>query len=131
KKIATPGKKILDIGGRLLKLANLKTVLENPEFSSTFFNVEGERTQTFIGTNPLSDLHSYLSQVKNKKELANSPFAYLLTDNFAKGSFLINKIFNPNTGSRIRGSEKYLKYGYVGGTINSQTGKRKASSKQT
>ncbi len=130
--IVTPSRKVLDISGDLLQLGLVRAGINNPEFDSTFFNIQGERTQSFIGTNPASDLFEVLSQVKNKRDLINTPFAYLLTDVFAKGnSVILNKIFNPETGNRIQGGEKLMKPGYADGTINTENGKKKSSSKLT
>ena len=49
---------------RLLDLAKLRVMLDNPEVSSTFFNVQGERTQTHIGPNVASEIYNQLQQVK-------------------------------------------------------------------
>lgn len=130
-KIVTVSRKVLDIKGRLMQLSLIRAAIDNPEFDSTFFNVKGERTQTFIGTNPMSDLYDYLSQISNKNELLGTPYEYLLTDNFSKNSVLINKMFNPETGNRIKGTEQLMKVGYADGTINTENGKKKQSAKLT
>lgn len=130
-KIVTVNRKVLDIKGRLMQLSLVRATIDNPEFDSTFFNVKGERTQSFIGTNPASDLFDNLSQIDNKRELLNSPFEYLLTDTFAQNSYIMNKIFNPETGNRIKGGENLMKPGYADGTVNMENGKKKQSSKLT
>jgi hypothetical protein len=130
-KIATVSRKVLNIKGRLMQLSLIRASIDNPEFDSTFFNVKGERTQTFIGTNPTSDLFDVLSQINNKNELVNTPYEYLLTDSFAQGSVILDKIFNPVTGNRIKGGEQLMHPGYADGTVNTSNGKKKQSAKLT
>lgn len=130
-KIATVSRKVLDIKGRLMQLSLIRAAIENPEFDSTFFNVKGERTQTFLGTNPVSDFHDYLSQINNLNELVNTPYEYLLTDVFSKNSVILAKMFNLDTGNRIKGGEDLMNPGYADGTVNLDNGKRKQSAKQT
>lgn len=132
KKIATVSGKILDIGGRLRELSEIKAKLDNPEFSSTYFNVNGERTQTFIGTNANSDMFDFLSQLTkfDAAELAGTQYEYLLTDAFAKNSVLLKKMFDEE-GNRIAGSEQLLKPGYADGLIDISSGKKKQSAKLT
>jgi hypothetical protein len=127
--IATISGKVLAFQGRLLSLSTIRASINNPEFDSTFFNVKGERVQSFIGTNAASDLFDVLSQVQNKNELANTPYAYLLTDEFAQFSVIMDKMFNKETGDRIKRTEDVLKPGYVDGTVNQTNGKKKESSK--
>jgi hypothetical protein len=129
KNIATISGKVLDFQGRFMGLSTLRASINNPEFDSTFFNVKGERVQSFIGTNASSDLFDVLSQVQNKNELANTPYAYLLTDEFAQFSVIMDKMFNKETGDRIKRTEDILKPGYVDGTVNQANGKKKESSK--
>ena len=128
KNIATISGKVLDFQGRFMGLSTLRAMINNPEFDSTFFNVKGERVQTFIGTNLMSDFFDVISQVKNKEELANTPFAYLLTDEFSQGSAILDKIFTKD-GEKRSGIEQIMKVGYVDGTINQANGKKKESSK--
>jgi hypothetical protein len=131
-KIATLNGKFLNINGRLRELAELKAKLDNPEFSSTYFNVNGERTQTFIGTNALSDLYDFLSQLDklDPAELAGTQYEYLITDDFAKNSVILQKMFDEN-GDRIAGSEELFKPGYADGLIDTIKGKKKQSSRLT
>ena len=63
--IVTLSSTTLKIDGRLLELGAIQSILENPEFESTYFNVNGERTQTYLGTNAVSDLYSVLSSINN------------------------------------------------------------------
>jgi len=131
KNIATISGKVLSLQGRFMGLSTIRAVINNPEFDSTFFNVKGERVQSFLGTNLPSDFFSYLSQIKNKEELVDTPFEYLLTDEFAQGSAIMDKLFNKETGERKQGTEEIMKPGYVDGTINQKNGKKKESSKLT
>lgn len=131
-KIATFSGKALGMSGRLLQLGLVKSAVSNPEFSSTYFNVSGERTQSFIGTNAASDLYEFLSKLErfNKESLGGTKYSYLLTDSFAKGSNLLSRMFTDN-GVRKQGTEDLFKIGYVSGTVNEEKGKRKESSKLT
>jgi|688.fasta_scaffold00112_30 hypothetical protein len=130
KEIATISGKVLDIEGQLLKLATIKAIITTPEFDSTYFNLNGERVQSFIGTNPGSDLYDVLSQVNNLNDVP-AQYQYLLTDSFVKNSVILNKMFNLETGEKREDIENYLSIGYVDGTINEQSGKKKESSKLT
>lgn len=136
------GGKALDISGRLLQLATVRAAIANPEFDSTFFNVDGERVQTFIGTNAGSDLFHALSQIDNIRELENTPYAYLITDAFVAPyttkhdklipvSVILSKMFDPVTGDRIAKSADLMKTGWADGTINKESGKKKQTSKLT
>jgi len=128
--ISTISSKTLNIDKRLSQLGTIKAIIENPEFESTYFNINGERTQTFIGTNTLSTFHDVLSKAKNINDLENTPYAYILTDVFSNGSQILNKIFNiQGSGNRIANTESILKPVYVDGIINEDTGKKKQSSK--
>jgi len=129
KNIATISGKVLDFQGRFMGLSTLRAIINNPEFDSTFFNVKGERVQSFLGTNLPSDFFSYLSQISNKEELIGTPFEYLLTDEFAQGSVIMDKIFNKETGEKKEKVEDVMKPGYVDGTVNMKNGKKKESSK--
>jgi hypothetical protein len=130
--------KTLDIDGQLLKLGTVKAMLESPDFESTYFNINGERTQSFIGTNVISSLHDVLSKLNNIKDLTNtnkgfSLYKYLLTDVFTKdSSVMLSKMFDlgeDGDGGRIAGTEDLMKPVFIDGTINEQTGNKKESSK--
>lgn len=127
-KIMTFTGKTLDVDGRLLELAEIQAKIDNPEFSSTFFNVNGERTQTFIGTNPISDLHDVLSQIQSLNELEGTQYEYLLTDSFAQNSVVLSSMFDLKTKKR-KGTEVLFKPGYIDGIVNSQDGKKTQSSR--
>lgn len=131
-KIATFSGKALAMSGRLLELGLVKSAVSNPEFSSTYFNVSGERTQSFIGTNAASDLYEFLSKLErfNKESVGGTKYSYLLTDSFAKGSNLLSRMFT-DSGVRKKGTEDLFKIGYVSGVVNEEKGKRKESSKLT
>jgi hypothetical protein len=131
KKITNFSGKTLSIKGRLMTLAELKVKLANPEFDSTFYNINGEMTQTFLGTNAASNLFDTLSQIEKKSDLANTPYAYLLTDSFAQNSVILDMMFNPETGNKIQGSEELMKTSWADGTQNAINGKKKSSSKLT
>jgi len=126
--IATIGGKVLDIEGRLLQLGLIRASIANPEFDSTFFNVKGERTQSFMGTNAISDFFDAISQIENLNDLQGTQYEYLLTDEFVQGSVILNKMFNMKTGER-KDSPIFMKAGYADGTVNTANGKKKQSSK--
>jgi hypothetical protein len=121
--------KALDIDGQLLRLGSIKAILENPEFESTYFNLNGERTQTYIGTNLMSDMYDVISNIKNYNDLGDTKYKYLTTDVYALGSATMNKIFNPKNNARRANTSDIMKTGYVDGSVNEQTNKKKESSK--
>lgn len=125
--------KALNIDGQLLKLGTIQAILENPSFESTYFNLNGDRVQTYIGTNLISDMYDVISQIKNYNYLGSTKYAYLTYDAFSKGSALLNKMFNieqvDSDGRRKDNTEDLLKTGYVDGLVNEQTNKKKESSK--
>jgi hypothetical protein len=131
-KIATFSGKALGMSGRLLELGLVKSAVSNPEFSSTYFNVSGERTQSFIGTNAASDLSDFLSKLErfNKESVGGTGYSYLLTDSFTKGSNLLKRMFT-DAGTRKADTEDLFKIGYVSGLVNEEKGKRKESSRLT
>ena len=129
----------LEIDGTLLKLGAIQSIIEYPEFESTYFNVNGERTQTYLGSNALSELYAVLKSIKNIKELEGTNYGYLLTDAFnntniseSKGdaSVMLNKMFNvATTGNRRDGTEELLHPVYIDGTIDEKKNKKTESSK--
>jgi len=136
KKIATIGGKILDIEGNLLRLAEIRAKIDNPEFSSTFYGIGGEKLQTFIGENPSSAIHNVLSSLDNLYQLKTDPryvqYRYLLTDAFAGKnghSVLLNAMFDFQTGRKRADFEQYMKPAIADGTNNQPKGKKKESSK--
>ena len=130
--VSTLSGRTLSINGRLLELATIQAKIENPEFDSVFYNVNGDATQTFIGVNALSKLHNQLSKISNINELANTPYAYLLTDNFAQNSVMLNKMFDiAGNGGRIKNTENIMDPSWADGTVNSVDGKKKQSGRLT
>jgi len=130
--VSTLNGRTLSINGRLLDLATIQAKIENPEFDSVFYNVNGDATQTFIGVNAVSNLHDYLSKIEKLSDLANTPYSYLLTDSFAQNSVMLNKMFDiAGNGNRIEGTENFMESSWADGTINSTNGKKKQSSKLT
>ena len=129
----------LNIEKRLMQLGLTQAIIDNKGFESTYFNMNGERTQTYIGVNALSNLHNVLSKLNNITELSSNPaykpYEYLRTDVFAKGSVMMQKMFNlhptKGTGKRIAGTQDLMKSIYIDGTDNQRNGKKKESSKLT
>ena len=130
--VSTLSGRTLSINGRLLELATIQAKIENPEFDSVFYNVNGDATQTFIGVNALSNLHNTLSKLTNIDQLANTPYAYLLTDSFAQNSVMLNKMFDiAGNGDRIKDTENIMDPSWADGTVNSIDGKKKQSGRLT
>jgi hypothetical protein len=132
KKVATFSGSVLSINGRLLKLAEIKAKIDNPEFDSVFYNVNGDATQSFIGVNALSKLSDVLSKAQNINDLRDTPYSYLLTDSFAKNSVILGQMFNlAEGGNRIKGTEELMESSWADGTIDQSTGTKKQSAKLT
>lgn len=123
----------LSIANRLYELAEIKSLVSNPETDSTFYNINGEMTQTYIGPNAASQLFETLDQVSalTPEELSTTPqFSYLLSDTFTKGSALLKRMFTEKGVKKESKSETPLfTVGYVGGFENNMTGKKNQSSK--
>lgn len=135
KELMTLSKKTISIQGRLTELALLKVKVSNPEIDITYFNISNERTQSYIGVNPLSDLQDFIAKTKNlgDNSVKESHYKYLVMDPFAKGSVILNKLF-PKGGKKVPSSNAnsdLLTVGYVSGTKNDNTGKQKPSAKLT
>lgn len=130
KEIVTVSGKTLNIAGRLLELGAYKHAASSPEFESTYFNVEGERSQSFIGINAPSNLHDFLSTLKSftKETVADTEYRYLVTDSFSKGSVILKKMF-ASDGRPKKGSEQLLKVGLAGGVRDENNGKNTVSAK--
>jgi len=129
--------KTLNIDKRLMQLGIIKAIIKDQDFESTYFNINGERSQTYVGPNAISNIYDVLSRLDNINDLKDpkySAYKYLLTDKFSAGSMLLQQMFNigPNgTGNRIPGTENLLHPVFVDGVINEETGKKNESSKQT
>jgi hypothetical protein len=129
--------KTLNIDKRLTQLGTVKAMLDNPDFESTYFNINGERTQSFIGTNAISAIHDVLSKLTNIRQLTDtakgySAYKYLLTDKFSKGSVMLSRMFDlseDGDGGRIFGTEDLMKPVFIDGTVDEQNGNKKESSK--
>jgi hypothetical protein len=120
----------LNASGRLLELGLIKAKLETSESETTYFNINGERSQTFLGPNLLSSFYDVISKVDNIFELEGTNFGYLLTDSFSTiGSVMLNKIFDENGNKRKGVNIEILKPFLVDGTINEESGKNTESSK--
>src|SRR6478736_2670771 len=122
--------KTLDIEKRLRQLGSIKAILSNPEFESTYFNISGEKTQTYIGTNTVSDFYDVISKVNNLEELQDTRFKFILKDNFTKGSVVLKSIFT-DSGDRKANTQDILKTGIVEGIVDETSGKRKESTQFT
>jgi hypothetical protein len=131
-KIVTFSGKSLNMDNRLLEIALLKTAVSTPEMSSTYFNVVGERVQSYVGTNAGSNFSTFLSKLKNFDEasIGSTEFRYLIKDSFAKNSNLLSRMFT-SKGSRKQGTEDLFEIGYVSGVVDEEKGKRKESSRLT
>lgn len=130
KKIISNLGRTLEIDGRLSTISEIKAKIDNPEFGSTYYNINGEKTQTFIGPNAASQLFDALSQIDNLEELRDTRYSYILTDDFARNSVLIKAMFN-SKGARKNKQDNYLKPGIADGMNNGITNKKKPSSKLT
>jgi len=113
----------LNMSNRLLEVAEVKAAINNPNRSSTFF-IAGERRQSYIGVNAFSELSNYISKVEYLSDLANSPYAYLLTDSFSKYANILSRMF-ASDGSRKSTKRDLLGIGYLGELVDKSKGKQK------
>lgn len=119
----------LDIAGRLLELGLIKSKISSSEFETTYFNINGERSQTFLGPNLLSNFYDVISKVTSLSDLEKSNFSYILTDSFTKGSsVMVDRIFN-ESGEKKEIDSDILKPYIIDGTINEELGKNTDSSR--
>ena len=128
--VTTFSKDSLDINRRLQELAILQTIASNPDYDSTYYNVNGERVQTFFGGNAANDLFTTLRDAKNIKDFAGTPFEYLLTDVFSQGSNMLNRMFSKD-GKRKANTENLFKPGLAGGIVYDSNKSNKSSSSLT
>lgn len=128
----------MDIDKRMSQLGIIQAILDNPEYESTYFNINGERTQSYVGVNAVSNFYDVISKVDNLtedlQEESNKGYRYLLHDSFVKGSMMLKKMFvTEEDGSytdRIRtGTEDFMKPVFVDGTVDESTGRKKESSR--
>jgi hypothetical protein len=118
--------KTINTAGRVKEIADMLAKIQNPDFESTYFNLEGDRVQSFIGGNAISSLHDFLTKISNKKQLVGSRYEYLLTDNFANtGSVFMDNIFDKESGDKLSKGNDFLSTAYAGGMIDEGLGKRK------
>jgi len=135
--IMTINSTTLDIDTRMSQLGVFKAKLDNPIFESTYFNINGQRTQSYVGPNAPSNFYDVISKVQHFEEDLQEPqnrgYRYLLTDKFAKGSLILKRMFvqekDGTFSDRISGSEGIMKTTFVDGTVDEYTGKKKESSK--
>ena len=123
--------KTIDTAGRVKEIAEMLAKIQNPDFESTYFNLEGDRVQSFIGGNAISSLRDFLTKITNKKQLVGSRYEYLLTDNFTTSSVFMDKIFDKDSGNKLPKGNDILTTAYAGGMIDDGLGKRKDPSSLT
>jgi len=123
--------KTIDTAGRVKEIAEMLAKIQNPDFESTYFNLEGDRVQSFIGGNAISSLRDFLTKLTNKKQLVGSRYEYLLTDNFTTSSVFMDKIFDKDSGNKLPKGNDILTTAYAGGMIDDGLGKRKDPSSLT
>ena len=127
--------KYANISGRLLELGYIKAKLSNPDANSTFYNMSGEQTQSYIGPNASSQLFEAVSSLQSltSEELADLPqYNYLLTDVFTQGSRILKRMFDKKGKRKEDQSgelDDLLQVGYAGGIDNQEKGKQKPSAK--
>jgi hypothetical protein len=130
-KIKFISSKTINTAGRVKEIAEMLAKIQNPDFESTYFNLEGDRVQSFIGGNAISSLRDFLTKITNKKQLVGSRYEYLLTDNFTTGSVFMDKIFDKDSGNKLPKGNDILTTAYAGGMIDDGLGKRKDPSSLT
>jgi len=122
--------KSLGITTRLREVGEVIALIQNTDFQTTFINLNGDLVQSFIGQNPLSNLHNRLMATKKLSDLEGTTYNYLLPgkDVFSQGSVLLSKIYD-SEGNKKANVDKYMTVGYTGGIVNELTNKKKGSSK--
>ena len=124
-----------NISSRLLQLGYIKAKLSNPEANSTYFNISGEQSQSYIGPNSPSQFYEAISSLDalTQEELSDYPqYNYLLTDVFAQGSRVLKRLFGSDKkrkSSESTENEELMMTGQVGGIDDQEKGKSKPSSK--
>jgi hypothetical protein len=122
--------KSLGITTRLREVGEVIALIQNTDFQTTFINLNGDLVQSFIGQNPLSNLHNRLMATKKLSDLEGTTYNYLLPgkDVFSQGSVVLSKIYD-SEGNKKANVDKYMTVGYTGGIVNELTNKKKGSSK--
>jgi len=124
-----------NISTRLLQLGYIKAKLSNPDANSTYYNISGEQSQSYIGPNAPSQLYEAIGSLDSltQEELSEYPqFNYLLTDVFSKGSRVLKRLFGTDKKRKTTEAtddEDLLMAGFVGGLDNQEKGKSKPSAK--
>lgn len=126
--VATINKNTLNIEGDIFRLGVIQATVENEEFQSTYFNVNGEMSQTFLGPNAISSLYHSIRGLKNITQLADTNLSYLLTDVFSKNSLLLKKLFTEK-GVKKPNTDELLKPVFIDGTVDQQKNRRADSSR--
>jgi hypothetical protein len=122
--------KSLNINTRLREVGEVLAAIQNPDFQTTFINLNGDLVQSFIGQNPLSMFHNVLMKSNKLSDLENTRYNYLLPENdvFSQGSVIMSKVYDTE-GNKKSNVDKYMTVGYTGGIFNELTNKKKGSSK--
>ena len=128
KDISTISTHTLNLNKRLLTLGNVQASIKAPDYDITYFNMNGDQVQAFIGTNAVSHFYDVMSQITKLSDLDNTDFAYLRTDVNSKGSVIIRKMFDED-GNKKEGYENILAPVFSEGTDNEPKGKEKESSR--
>ena len=125
--IATISGKVLKTRNRLFEIGLYKALVAHPDLDSTFFNLNGDSVQTYIGPNAISQFCETIRQIENldKDSLEGTQYSYLLTDSFAQNSNLLERIFS--NGKKIDEGRDLLDVGCVEGLDNRKNGKSKES----
>lgn len=133
REIVSVNKKSLDISGRLMNIARLKAKITNQDFTSTFFGVDREKKQSYIGTNPITDLQDFIYSLFrfNFESVGNTVYRYLFTDPFSNNSVVLSRMFN-QSGIRKQGKDvdDLLRVGYVDGFNDEKRSKSKTSDRE-
>lgn len=133
--ISTFSGKALSISSRLIELGRIRMKLTNPMLDSTYYNINGDQTQSFINPNVGSMFFEFIQSIpKLTSEFFNKQphYSYLLTDTFTQNSVILNRMFTKNKTKKTDDTgeiEKLLQVGYSGGIDNKLSGKQKQSSK--
>ena len=124
-----------NISTRLLQLGYIKAKISNPDANSTYYNISGEQSQSYIGPNAPSQLYEAVASLDSltQEELSEYPqYNYLLTDVFSQGSRVLKRLFGTDKKRKTTEAtddEDLLMTGFVGGLDNQEKGKSKPSAK--
>ena len=122
--------KTFNIAKQLRELSEVKAKLNKTVFESTHFNINNEKTQSYLGSNIVSNLHDVLMKAKNLKDFRDTQFSYLESDVFSESSLLIKSLFDVNNKQvKIADKEYVLTSVFIDGLVNNKTGKKTEASK--